>query len=87
MFWFIVSRFHITINYYNVVVRYTWHSVAGFNKTWIGGKIQIQYVALTTRVKLDLLKAMFLHHMKKLLMLYLMVWSSLCRFILPINVW
>ena len=38
---FIIHRFHITINYNHVVVRYAWHSVAGLSKTWIGGRIQI----------------------------------------------
>ena len=87
MFLLLFSRFHITINYYHVVVRYAWHSVAGFNKTWIGGKIQIKYVAFHTRDKLHLLKAKFLLHIKKLLMLHMLVRSSLYGLLLPIHVW
>ena len=44
MFLFFVSRFHITINYYHEVVRYAWHSVTGFNKTWIGGMCMCVFV-------------------------------------------
>ena len=44
-----ISRFHTTINYILMAVGYAWYSVARFNKTWIGGKILIYYVAFPTR--------------------------------------
>ena len=66
MFWFIISRFLIVVNYHNVVVRYTIRRVATFNETWIGGKVLISYVVFPTRFNFHLIKAMLLCYVQKL---------------------